>query len=72
MRKRPQARTHCPQGHLLAAPNLVAHAQRDGHRECLACNRARGWLQHRAGQGYEHQAVSDEYYTNIMEEQDNG
>lgn len=34
-------KTHCPRGHRLALPNLVARKARRGHRECLACSRAR-------------------------------
>ena len=33
------ARTHCPRGHELKAPNLVPSVVRDGRRECLACSR---------------------------------
>ncbi|MEU4016219.1 NUMOD4 motif-containing HNH endonuclease [Microbacterium sp. NPDC028030] len=34
-------RTHCPHGHPLAEPNLVASEMRAGRRRCLACARAR-------------------------------
>lgn len=30
----------CPRAHRLTAPNLVAHEQRQGRRNCLACHRA--------------------------------
>ena len=33
-------KTHCPRGHALEAPNLV-RSKPKGHRECLACSRAR-------------------------------
>lgn len=33
-------RTHCPRGHVLAAPNLSAASVRAGRRGCLACTRS--------------------------------
>lgn len=54
-------RTHCPFGHLLASPNLVACAARDGHRTCLACSRARAYAR------WHHinctQELRDDYYS---------
>lgn len=41
------AKTQCPQGHPLAAPNLCGSGLRRGLRECLACVRAKSrirWL----------------------------
>lgn len=40
-------RVACPREHLLVLPNLVACEWRGGHRECLACARARA-LVHQA------------------------
>lgn len=35
-------KTHCPRGHALVMPNLVPGKWKErGHRECLACSRAR-------------------------------
>ncbi|MFS0078238.1 NUMOD4 domain-containing protein [Corynebacterium striatum] len=35
-------KTHCPRGHALVIPNLVPGKWKErGHRECLACSRAR-------------------------------
>lgn len=56
-------KTQCPQGHLLKKPNLVAWALERGHRQCLACARARASLQRSAG---DLQQVSDEKYAAIM------
>lgn len=36
-------RTHCPYGHPLLAPNLVASNASRGGRTCLACSRARAY-----------------------------
>lgn len=30
-------RTHCPKGHLLEGDNLIAHALRNGKRQCHTC-----------------------------------
>lgn len=35
------AKTACPRGHLLTAPNIRTADARLGHRSCLACDRAR-------------------------------
>jgi len=36
-------KSHCPQGHLLEAPNLMPSQLRRGQRACLACNRAHAY-----------------------------
>lgn len=54
-------RTQCPRGHSLAAPNLVAWSQKRGHRQCLACARARSALQHNPAAG-SLQEISDRKY----------
>lgn len=69
---RPQERQRCPYGHRLEAPNLVAHAAAKGYRECLACNRARGSLRHRADRKDVFHLVADSRYEKIMKEQNNG
>ena len=51
-------RTHCPQGHLLAAPNLNRT-----RRTCLACARARSYIQKRGGDLRE---ISDRYYAALL------
>lgn len=64
-----QARkTHCPLGHELATPNLVAGSARRGSRACLACNRARayGYTVRRAGGSYDVAAGAHEYYAQLM------
>ena len=62
-------RDKCPQGHLLEQPNIPKAKLAKGHRSCLACERARGYLQRRKPYAKELlQAVSDEYYKTIMEE----
>ena len=59
-------KTHCPRGHKLDHPNLVAHQWARGVRHCLACHRAMGVLQYRKVGDL--QTVSDDYYSRIMEE----
>lgn len=65
---RKRARTHCPRGHLLAEPNLVASSASQGHRACLACSRARAAQRKaaRRGQPFDLQAVSDARYAAII------
>lgn len=40
-----QRKTHCPRGHPLKDPNLVASEKRSGTRKCRACNIARARMQ---------------------------
>lgn len=61
-------RPDCPRGHLLAAPNLIAHLAAQGLRGCLACSRARA-AEHkarRAGRPFDFQAVAADRYAKIM------
>lgn len=59
-------RTHCPRSHPLALPNLVPSALKKGHRNCLACERARGYLRwHKLPQEYL-KPVSDRYFAQLM------
>ena len=63
------ARTHCPRGHRLAAPNLVRSKTLLGHRNCLACARATGMIWHRDKRGCPHEGMqieSDRSYGIIM------
>lgn len=39
-------RESCPQGHALVEPNLVRGKLAQGHRNCLACSRARAHASH--------------------------
>lgn len=58
------ARRECIRGHLLIAPNLVSWSRnRHGHRQCLACARARASLQKRPGDLGQR---ADEKYAAIM------
>ena len=50
----------------------MAHAAAKGYRECLACNRARGSLRHRADRKDVFHLVADSRYEKIMKEQNNG
>lgn len=61
-------KTHCPRGHLLKAPNLVASKLAVGHRKCLACDRAHAEGQHaiRAGRCFDRQEASDRHYGRIL------
>lgn len=53
-------RTHCPQGHPLAAPNLTRT-----RRACLACARARSYIQKHGG---DLQEISDRYHAAILQD----
>ena len=65
----PQAsRTHCSLGHELFAENLRASVAKLGHRKCLACNRARAYLQRHPELKTRLQAVADSYFNAILEE----
>lgn len=61
-------RTHCPREHLLKTPNLVACEEADGHRQCLACNRATATCQRaeQRGQSLDFRETSDWHYRMIM------
>lgn len=57
--------THCPRGHDLVVPNLVAYKwKKQGQRECLACSRARRALGAR-GKPFD-ASVADLNFENIM------
>lgn len=58
------AKSACPRGHLLVAPNLRRAASKLGHRACLACSRARGYVRNHPGPDFE--AVADRYYEELM------
>lgn len=57
------SKTDCVRGHRLSDPNLVASAKRIGHRQCLACARARASLQKRPG---DLRQRADEKYSEIV------
>ncbi|WP_081871902.1 NUMOD4 domain-containing protein [Nocardia otitidiscaviarum] len=60
-------RTHCPLGHILAAPNLREyHASAFNHRSCLACSRARARLRIPKNAHWDLKATADWYYEKIM------
>ena len=59
-------KTHCPRGHLLAEPNFRAADWKKGRRNCLACDRARAWVQSYPHMKPRFQEVSDSYYEKIM------
>ncbi len=65
---RKRNRTHCPQNHLLAEPNIVPQKAAFGHRACLACHRAHDYGRHCKAHGhpFDFQAEADEYYRRIM------
>lgn len=70
-----QRKTHCPRGHELTAPNLTPSGLRQGNRQCLACNRARGYIgSQRRSTGVDlspsMQDISDSYYDTLMREHD--
>lgn len=66
-RHRAERGATCPQGHLLAEPNLTKPNGR-GYRDCLACHRARNYCQYRkrTDRPFDFRAEADEYYRRIM------
>lgn len=67
-------RTHCPEGHRLVMPNLIPSASKQGHRNCLACNRANGNATYakRKGRPYDLTALKAAHYARIMRGQGPG
>lgn len=63
MVKAQKAKTHCPRGHRLEQPNLMAYKLKLGQRVCRACNMARSFLQKNDGDFVE---ISDMKYAQIM------
>jgi hypothetical protein len=59
-------RTHCPFGHALAAPNLVASEVKRGHRKCRACNSAHAKVYRQPALEPQYQSVADGYYCGYM------
>lgn len=57
-------RTHCPREHPLSIPNLTACSVQRGWRSCLACQRARAWVDYHPEADL--REVSDRYYREIM------
>jgi hypothetical protein len=54
-------RTHCPQGHELAGPNLVSSEKARGHRKCRACSSAHAYVwRHQTRDQFP--AIADHYY----------
>lgn len=63
-------RERCPWGHLLVEPNIPKSKLAKGHRSCLACERARGYLARRKPYSEDlFKSVSHGYYEKIMEEE---
>lgn len=62
------SKTHCPRGHLLSAPNLVASMAKRGTRTCMACARARAQQQRaqKRGEVIDFIAESHAKYQQIM------
>ena len=61
-------KTHCPLGHELFAENIRKSSAKRGWRQCLACDRARAYLQRHPELKPQLQAVADSYYQTILEE----
>lgn len=59
-------RTECPAEHQLAEPNLVRSVLAAGRRGCLACARARAYLQDHPEADF--RTTADRYYAEIMRE----
>ena len=63
-------REKCPYGHLLIDANIPPSKKRKGHRACLACDRAKGYLARRKPYSRElYLSVAEGYYKDIMREQ---
>lgn len=58
-------KTHCPRGHLLKEPNLVAFELRRGGRKCRSCAAA-NTKAHKAGQTLSKE-IADAYYKRFTE-----
>lgn len=58
------AKTHCPRRHPLAMPNLVPSQARRGFRSCLACARARDYVENHPD--VDLQSAADAKYAEIV------
>ena len=61
------AKTQCPRGHQLEAPNLAAHGLKKGKRVCLACQRARGRVARKPERAPFIWDISNEIYREIVD-----
>lgn len=61
-------RTHCPYGHEHIAENNANHQRVLGHRQCLACCRARAYIQKHPDLIDQFPTVADRYYQAITQE----
>lgn len=67
-RTHPQViKTHCPNDHVLEHPNLVPSMLRRGVRNCLACSRARSYLNRHEELRPQFLDIAQQYYEVIME-----
>lgn len=67
-------KTHCPRGHNLEGANLVPSILKQGRRNCLSCERTRGYLKTRKLAGHidswtagEFKKISDSYFRDISQ-----
>lgn len=62
-----QKKTHCPRGHELVFPNLVASAwEKRNYRECLACSRAQSRISYHKHEKPRFVELANENYKKIM------
>ena len=61
-------KTHCPRGHELTPENIPEYWKGEGSRNCLACSRARGYIQRHPELRSQLQSVADQYYSQIVKE----
>lgn len=59
-------KTHCPNGHPLVSPNLIAALARRNTRACLACDRARGAIRRHPERKENFQSIADWKYEALM------
>lgn len=60
-------RTSCPLGHKLENPNLMPSQLKRGWRSCLACSRAKAYINNgKEKEKYEFNFLADSYYERLM------
>lgn len=58
---------HCKRGHPLVAPNLVPSKLKVGGRDCLACNKARSYVNYHKELKPKFEEFADAYFLEISE-----
>lgn len=66
-RNRNSNKTHCKRGHPLVSPNLVPSKLKVGSRVCLACNKARNYVNYHKELKPKLEEFADAYFLKISE-----